>query len=150
MADINNNQRIVVGVDGSEPSRRALRWALQQAQATGASVEAIHVWDLPLYAGVAPVIDTVSESEALAKGAEQILSETVAEVAGEHPAVPVRTRVLQGHPAVALLRASEGAGLLVVGSRGHGGFVGALLGSVSQYCVHHATCPVLVIRGEHH
>lgn len=149
MTDINSSPRIVVGVDGSEPSKRALRWALRQAQLTGASVEAIHAWDVPLYAGVAPVIDTVGEGEALVKAGEQILAESIAEVAGEQPAVPIRTRVLQGNPAAALLRAAKDAELLVVGSRGHGGFVGALLGSVSQYCVHHATCPVVVIRDAH-
>jgi nucleotide-binding universal stress UspA family protein len=146
MADVRENRRIVVGVDGSEPSKHALRWAVRQAELTGASVDAINAWDVPLYAGVAPIFETGTEGEVLAKAGERVLTETLAEVAGERPSVAVHPRVVEGHPAVALLRAAEGADLLVVGCRGHGAFVSALLGSVSQYCVHHAPCPVVVVR----
>jgi nucleotide-binding universal stress UspA family protein len=149
MADIKNDGRIVVGIDGSESSKHALRWAIRQAELTGASVEAINAWEIPLYVGVAPMIETGADIEALTKAGEQILAETLAEVAGEHPPAVIRTRVVQGHPAFALLQAAEGADLLVLGCRGHGGFVGALLGSVSQYCVQHAACPVVVIREPH-
>jgi nucleotide-binding universal stress UspA family protein len=149
MADIKNDRRIVVGVDGSESSKHALRWAMRQAELTGASVDAINAWQIPLYAGVAPMIETGADIEALAKAGEQILTETLADVAGDHSPTVIRTRVVEGHPAFALLQAAEGAELLVLGCRGHGGFVGALLGSVSQYCVQHAACPVVVIRGPH-
>jgi len=71
----------------------------------------------------------------------------VADAVDAHPPVTVRARVAQGHPAFALIRCARGADLLVLGSRGHGGFVGALLGSVAQHCVHHAPCPAVIVRG---
>jgi nucleotide-binding universal stress UspA family protein len=148
-ADSGNDHRIVVGVDGSEPSKHALRWAVQQAELTGAWVDVINAWEIPPLAGVAPILEIGAESAALAKAGEQTLAESVAEVAGGHPPASIRTRVVHGPPAFALLQAAEGADLLVLGCRGHGGFVGALLGSVSQYCVRHADCPVVVTRGAH-
>lgn len=147
MADTVNERRIVVGVDGSEPSKLALRWAVRQAELTGATVDAVHAWQMPVTFGMAPVFVSADE---LAKAGEQMLVDTVSEVVGAHPPVTVRARVVQGHPASVLIRAAQDAELLVLGSRGHGGFVGALLGSVSQHCVHHAHCPVVVIRGPHH
>ncbi|MGC9671218.1 universal stress protein [Planosporangium sp. 12N6] len=151
MTDIKNDRRIVVGVDGSESSTLALRWAIRQAELTGAAVEAIYAWEIPTYAGMAPMVETGAEPELLAKAGEQVLADALAEVAADRqPRATVDTRVVAGHPAFALIQAAEGADLLVVGSRGHGGFMGALLGSVSQYCVHHATCPVVVIRDSHH
>jgi nucleotide-binding universal stress UspA family protein len=149
MADIKADRRIVVGVDGSESSKHALRWAVRQAELTGASVDAINAWEIPPYTGLAPILETGAEGDALAKAGEEVLAEALAEVAGEHPSAVIRTRVVQGHPAFALLQAAEGADLLVLGCRGHGGFIGALLGSVSQHCVQHAPCPVVVNRGPH-
>jgi nucleotide-binding universal stress UspA family protein len=131
-----------VGVDGSEPSKQALRWAITQAQLTGATVDAVTVWEYPAGYGWGPVVDP----EVLAKAGEQVLSETLAQVVGEKSPVPVRRHVVEGHPAFGLLEQAHGADLLVAGSRGHGGFVGALLGSVGQYCVQHAPCPVVIIR----
>jgi nucleotide-binding universal stress UspA family protein len=136
--------RIVVGVDGSQESRSALRWAMRQAKLTGAGLELITAWDMPVTFGV-PVYE---ESLDLAGVARQTLGEVVAEVLGPEPDVPVTPLVVRGHPARALVEASEGAELLVVGSRGHGGFVGALLGSTSSYCVQHAKCPIVVLRGD--
>jgi nucleotide-binding universal stress UspA family protein len=146
MADIVKKPRIVVGIDGSQASRLALRWAVRQAELTGATVDAIHTWDMPAFYGVVPV--TVNPDE-LEKAAEEVVASTVLDVVGAHPPVSVRSRVAQGNPAAVLIRAARDAELLVVGSRGHGGFVGALLGSVGQHCVHHAPCPVVVIRGPH-
>jgi nucleotide-binding universal stress UspA family protein len=145
MTDVVNDRRIVVGVDGSEPSKEALRWAIEQAGQTGATVEAVIVWEYPAtYAwGTVAVVDAGE----LASACEETIARTVGEVAGADPPVPVETYVLTGHPAYELVKYAKGADLLVVGSRGHGGFVGALLGSVSHYCVHHASCPVVVIRG---
>jgi nucleotide-binding universal stress UspA family protein len=139
-----NTPRIVVGVDGSQPSKQALRWAIEQARLTGATVEAILTWEFPLGYGWGPVVEDV---ETLVKGSEQVLADAITEVAGEFPAVTIHGQVIEGHPAYVLQQAAAGAQLLVLGSRGHGGFVGALLGSVSQYCVQHATCPVVIIRG---
>ena len=139
--------RIVVGVDGSESSRAALAWAVRQAALTGATVDAVHAWYIPAtygygygYAMVMPVPD-------LEKIAVQVIDKAVAEVADLAPGVEIRALTVEGNPAQALLDAAKDADLLVVGSRGHGGFAQALLGSVSQHCVHHADCPVVVIRG---
>jgi nucleotide-binding universal stress UspA family protein len=149
MAGIRHDPRIVVGVDGSESSKHALRWAIRQSELTGAPVDAVNAWEIPPYIGLAPIVETGAEGEALCKACEQVLADTLAEVAGVDCPATVHTRVVQGHPAFTLLRASEDADLLVLGCRGHGGFLGTLLGSVSQYCVQHATCPVVVVRGSH-
>jgi nucleotide-binding universal stress UspA family protein len=143
MTETVNQPRIVVGIDGSESSKQALRWAVEQARLVGATVDAITVWEDPAQFGWIPVVDV----EGLDKACKQTLAETVAEVAGGQPSVSIHSRVIGGHhPAYVLIREAEGAQLLVLGSRGHGGFVGALLGSVSQHCVQHAACPVVVIR----
>lgn len=136
--------RIVVGVDGSAPSLRALRWALGQAAVTGAVVEAVHAWEVPPSFGMPPA---VLPGEDLAAAAEQELATAINRASSEKGQVPVERRVVRGHPAAVLLAQAENADLLVVGSHGHGGFVGALIGSVSQHCVQHATCPVVVVRG---
>ena len=135
-------RRIVVGVDGSDASKQALRWAIRQAKLTGSSVDAVTAWHYPSTYGWAAG-DGVIDVEGNAK---QTLTEALNEVSGLEPEVPVRPLVTEGHAAEVLLRAAKGAELLVVGSRGHGGFASALLGSVSMYCVLHAHCPVLVLR----
>jgi nucleotide-binding universal stress UspA family protein len=134
---------IVAGVDGSDNSKDALRWAGRQAELTGATLDAIITWEIPAFSGWAPAD---AEDLEFPRFAEQALNQAVDEVFGrDHPAW-LRTRVVAGHPAQVLVEASAGADLLVVGSRGYGGFADALLGSVSTYCVHHAHCPVVVIR----
>ncbi len=136
--------RIVVGVDGSMASKAALRWALRQAQLTGAVVEAVTAWEFPaVYGYPAPIIDSVNLEEL----ATSVVRDAIAEAAPGADASRIYYKVVEGNAASALLRESAGADLLVVGSRGHGGFVEALLGSTGQHCVHHATCPVVVIRG---
>jgi nucleotide-binding universal stress UspA family protein len=141
--------RIVVGVDGSESSKAALRWAIRQAKLTGASVDAVTAWRYPTGYGWAPVANGELSVD-LGYEAKNILTEALGEVSGLEPDVPVQAEVVMGHPAEVLLRAAKGADLLVLGSRGHGGFTSALIGSVSMYCVTHAHCPVLVLRdGEH-
>jgi nucleotide-binding universal stress UspA family protein len=142
--DHHGGGRIVVGVDGSDASKDALHWALHQAEATGATLEALITWHIPTLAyGAAVPIPTDYD---FAPGAKEILQETVAEVVGADPKVTISEVVEEGHPAVKLLEAAAGAELLVVGSRGHGGFAGMLLGSVSEYCVAHSPCPVVVVR----
>lgn len=140
--------RIVVGADGSPSSRAAFRWAVQQAELTGATVHAVIAWQYPVATGGyawAPV--AVLDSTDLQEAAEKVLADEIGEVVGARSDVRVRPEAIEGSPAQVLLSAAEGADLLVVGSRGHGGFAGALLGSVSQHCVHHAKCPVVIIRG---
>ncbi len=139
-----DDRRIVVGVDGSPSSMAALRWAILQAELTGCTVEAVTAWRLPSRYGFAAVTDRARDFEG---DARKILADALNEVNSVEPDVIIRSSVVEGHPAEVLVRAARRADMLVVGSRGHGGFTGALLGSVSQYCVHPAPCPVLVIRG---
>ena len=138
---------IVVGVDGSHGSRAALRWALTQARLTGAVVEAVAAWQQPAtYDYSYGSIPFPSPGDSIAVVAEKVLAETVVDImgTGDRP-VDVRTRVARGPAAQVLLKAANGAELLVVGSHGHGAFAGMLLGSVSQHCTQHAPCPVVVI-----
>jgi nucleotide-binding universal stress UspA family protein len=135
--------RIVVGVDGSASSAIALRWAIRQAKLTGSDVEAVTVWRIPAAYGLGALADGAVDWEGDAK---DLLAKALAEAGGTDPDVTIRQTVIQGLAANELVRAADGADLLVVGSRGHSTLTGALLGSVSQYCVHHAPCPVLVMR----
>lgn len=142
-------ERIVVGVDGSAASRAALRWAVREALLRDASVDAVTAWHYP-YAATAEgfgrgiPLSAWPEPEV---GARQTLDDAVQAIAGEFERLPIieRVVVLDG-AAHALLENAKGADLLVVGSRGHGGFVGLLLGSVSSHCAAHAPCPVAIIR----
>jgi len=138
---------IVVGADGSSSSQAALTWAVRQAELTGGTVQAVIAWQYPAVVagyGWAPVamIDTTDLGEIAAK----TVNDMVADVVDPASDVRVSTLVREGNPARVLLDAAQGADLLVVGSRGHGGFAGAMLGSVSQHCLHHSPCPVVVIR----
>ncbi|MFE5045924.1 universal stress protein [Streptomyces sp. NPDC056637] len=135
--------RIVVGVDGSPSSRAALRWAVRYAGLVGGRVEAVSAWEVPGMASwSAPAVDTdFDEGEA-----ERGLVEEVRAVLGEDGGSLVRERLVRGNAAEVLVDAAQGAEMLVVGSRGHGSFRRALLGSVSQQVAHHAPCPVTIIR----
>jgi nucleotide-binding universal stress UspA family protein len=139
--------RIVAGVDGSPSSVEALRWAVRQAGLTGGTVDAVTGWQFPVSTGGYGWAPGTVDGADYAEIAEKTLADAISAAADRRSEVTVRPLVVQGHPAQVLLEAADGADLLVVGSRGHGGFAGALLGSVSQYCVHHARCPVVVIRG---
>jgi nucleotide-binding universal stress UspA family protein len=143
--------RIVVGVDGSAGSLAALDWAVHEAGLRGVGVQAVIAWQQPeAYGGATPwalgVDPSTDSKEALAAAAADEMARITGEVGGVHD-VDVSYEAIEGHPAQVLVAAAEGAGLLVVGSHGHGGFVGALLGSVSQHVVGHAGCPVVVVRG---
>jgi nucleotide-binding universal stress UspA family protein len=137
--------RIVVGIDGSDSSLAALGWGAHQAESTGSRLEVIMTWEWPTNGGwtVPFPADYTPEIDA-----RRVLDEAVEKLRNTHPEVDVRSTVLEGHPAPALIEASRGADLLVLGSRGHGEFVGMLLGSVSEHCVTHAYCPVLVLRDQ--
>ncbi|MEV0703212.1 universal stress protein [Saccharopolyspora sp. NPDC050389] len=133
---------IVVGVDGSSSSKAALRWAVWHAGLVGGSVTAVMVWDMPMIYNWEPPGDQ-DFAHRTAQELRSVIDETVGDAA-----VEVHKEVAQGHPARALLAAAEetSADAIVVGNRGHGGFTEALLGSVSQHIVHHARCPVVVVR----
>jgi len=139
---------IVVGVDGSDHAARALRWALDLAAVTQARVAAVAAWNVaPMaYGGPGMVVPVdVHECE---RGAETTLDEAVASVPGGIPAgVEVERHVVEGGAAGALIEEARRheATLLVVGTRGHGGFTGLLLGSVSAALAHHAPCPLVIV-----
>ena len=136
--------RIVVGVDGSESSRDALRWAKTQADLTGAELVVVTAWSFPIAAyptlvGYVPMGDAFDLEVQSRSALESVVKETLGDV-------PVTYEVIEGHPANVLVDAAQDAQLVVVGSRGHGGFVGSLIGSISQHVVAHAPCPVVVVR----
>jgi nucleotide-binding universal stress UspA family protein len=135
--------RIVVGIDGSGASTDALRWAARQAELTGSALEVIMTWEWPTGLGWSVPIPDDFDPES---DVRQILDAAVDLALAGHPGVTVERRVVNGHPAPLLVDASKGADLLVIGSRGHGEFVGMLLGSVSEFCTTNAHCPVLVHR----
>ena len=137
---------IVVGVDGSPGSRKALTWAAAEAAEHGADLVVLNVWEHTLL----PPAGSVSVSERYVPDPSQTTSEAllriITEELGEEPPVLVQPRVKQGRPAKVLIEDSADADLLVVGQRGHGGFAGLVLGSVSQHVAAYAKCPVTVVR----
>lgn len=147
MADtqIAKSHRIVVGVDGSPCSIHALEWAIRQARMTGARVVVVAAWHLPvqIWWGIA-----LPPAHSPPDYAESAVAEVLDPIRKEHPDVVIESMVVEGRPARALVEASIGSDLLVVGSRGHGEFAGMLLGSVSEHCASNAKCPVLVFREE--
>jgi nucleotide-binding universal stress UspA family protein len=138
---------IVVGVDGSDNSVRALRWAAEQAQLTHADLHAVYVWEFPYMEIVppSPLGATLPPYADMEEAAKARLEDTLARAQLPRD-VRVERIVLDGSPARALLDAAKGADLLVVGARGHGGFIGLLTGSVATQAVNHATIPVVVIH----
>jgi nucleotide-binding universal stress UspA family protein len=141
-------EKIVVGVDGSDASKDALRWAVEDARARGAEVVALHAYEVPVPApdaAPAPPVDLpalVAEAHA---NAQQLAAAVVDEVAGNAVSVDIAPIAVEDAPAKALLDASRDADLLVVGSHGHG-LSGLFLGSVSLECAQHAACPVVIVR----
>jgi nucleotide-binding universal stress UspA family protein len=135
--------KLVVGVDGSASSLAALHWAAHQSELTGSVVEVVTAWEWPMTYG-SPFVLTGDYNPVTE--AQRVLDDALANARVDHPKVDFRAVVVEGHPALKLVEASQGADLLIVGSRGHGEFTGMLLGSVSEHCVTNAACPVLVIR----
>lgn len=133
--------RILVGTDGSSGADKALRWAAREADLRGAL---LHIVVGAWYSGIWSIYDP-SPSVVLIESAKPILSRAVNDARAQWPDVPIRQEIVVNSPAMALIDASEGATMLVVGSRGRGGFVSLLLGSVSLHCVVHAPCPVVVV-----
>ena len=138
--------RIVVGIDGSKSAEEALRFAIEEARLRGATLRIVTVWSTPsaVYAGMA-YVPSFDLSEVEEQAANDRLQAARAFV-GEVPGVTVETVAVRGQVADTLVAESEGADLLVVGSRGHGGFTSLLLGSVSQQVAHHAQVPLAIVR----
>lgn len=138
---------IVVGVDGSPSSAQALHWALAEARLRGAAVRVVHAWEFPYTEGEIARLAGETIHEPLTRAAHELLDDALANV--DTDGVTDERSVTEGPPARALLAAAQDAELLVVGCRGHGGFTGLLLGSVSQQCAQHAGCPVVIIHHPH-
>lgn len=138
--------RIVVGIDGSKSSDEALRFALEEARLRGATLRIVTVWSTPsaAYAGMA-YVPTFDLREVEEQAANERLEAARAFV-GDTSGVAVETVAVEGQAAGMLVKEAEGADLLVVGSRGHGGFTSLLLGSVSQQVAHHAQVPLAIVR----
>ena len=137
--------RIVVGIDGSESARAALDWAYDEAARWGGALDVVHAWSYPYSYGVEGAV--VVPPQTLADDATKVAEEEVAGLrARKGDAIPVTLVVEEGGAAHCLLDRAKDASLLVVGSRGHGGFVSLLVGSTADQCVHHATVPVVVVR----
>lgn len=139
-----DRKRIVVGVDGSESSKAALRWAARLTPVISGDIEAVISWEYPVNYGWAGLIPADWRPDV---DARKILEQTLDDVFGADGPPNVVTKVCEGRASYVLLETSVDADLLIVGNRGHGGFVGLLLGSVSAACSEHAKCPVLVVHG---
>jgi nucleotide-binding universal stress UspA family protein len=140
--------RIVVGIDGSDGSRAALQWALDEARRRASRLDVLLAWQTP-YIGELSGLVLVAMTEQAEHQARELLSGVVEEIVADHPDLELVPLLAEGRAAPALLDAAEGADLLVLGSRGRGGFKSLLLGSVSSACVHHAPCPVAVVPNPH-
>ena len=143
----NRTDTIVVGVDGSEGSLRALRWAAADARRRGAGLRAVFAWEPPTQAivGAGWVVPDDAALARYGEAAATRLDEALESAADDLAGIAVERRAVHGAPAKVLLAGAEDAVELVVGTRGHGGFVGLLLGSVSLQCAQHAPCPVVVV-----
>jgi nucleotide-binding universal stress UspA family protein len=144
---VTQNGWIVVGVDGSEHGERALDWAIEEAKLRSAQLRLVCAWHVPAVVyggpGFAPQLD-----EPLDNTFEEVAQEVADDAAkrAREAGVEAETSVVQGQAAEALVEAGGNADLLVVGSRGHGGFTGLLLGSVSAQCAHHSLCALVIVR----
>jgi len=142
MVDERSSARVVVGVDGSDASVDALRWAAREARLIGATLQVVTAWHyLPGFGWTTP-----PHRADLEEGARSMLEDAVRPVRAEHPDVAITLSVREGHPAAVLIEAADGADRLVVGSRGRGAFASMLLGSVGQHCARHAPCPLVIVR----
>jgi nucleotide-binding universal stress UspA family protein len=136
---------VVVGVDGSPAGAKVVEFAFAEAALHGVGLRAVHAWTLWVWStggAFVPVVDGFEDEQIEIR----LLAEALAGLRERYPEVKVSEEVVQGHPVEVLRRASDGADLLVVGSRGSGAFAGLILGSVSQAMLHHARCPLAVIR----
>ena len=146
---VHDVEKIVVGIDGSDASKQALRWAIEEARAHGASVVAVHAWEVPPPmpdVAAMPMIDPVAYFPDFQNAAEKLVAGVVEEVVGDETSVNVEAVAVEARPTSAVIDAAGDADLVVVGSRGLGGFKTLVLGSVSHQVAQHAPCPVVIHR----
>lgn len=137
---------VVVGVDGSKLSAKAIDFAFEQAELIGARLVAVHAWTSPLSTYANGQGELVFDNEQVRKTSEVLVAESLAGPRADHPDIQVDVELISGKAARAILHLAGGADLVVLGSRGRGGFTGLLLGSTSQQVLHHAHCPVAIIH----
>lgn len=142
---------IVVGVDGSEHSLAALRWAVAEARTRDVDLVVVHAWQYPYGAAIGSMPGEAAAvrhelMDELGDDARAVVEQALEAVAAETAGLTVSTEVVEGSAGSVLVEAADGAELLVVGSRGRGGFTGLLLGSTGRYCAHSAPCPVVIVR----
>lgn len=139
---ISEFNRIIVGVDGSPSANKATEWAAQEAELRGVTLELIHAWNYPNlgYGGYVAVLEDFE------KDARAVLDDVTATVRQAHPALALISTLVQGPTAQTIIDKASQADMVVVGSRGKGGFSGLLLGSVGQQLVHHCESPVVIIH----
>jgi nucleotide-binding universal stress UspA family protein len=159
---MNENRRseqamiVVVGVDGSPGAMEALRWAVAEARLRNSRLRIVHAWAFGFTGGPGsgygyPTgtrggLFTGAGSEQLRRASEELLDRMMTEIGAEAEGIEIEREVIEGGAAEVLVDSVSEGDLLVVGSRGHGGFAGLLLGSISHQCVHHAPCPVVVVH----
>lgn len=137
---------VLVGVDDGHLSGHALQAGARIASETGADLELVRAVDLPAYLPGLSLVGTDDVDAELRRRAHSLVDDAQARAMAAHPGLATRAEVVDGPPAYVLARRSADAGLLVVGSRGRGGFTGLLLGSVSHQVLHVAQCPVMIVR----
>jgi nucleotide-binding universal stress UspA family protein len=147
-ANVPESGPVVVGVDGSPASELAIAAAFEEASSRRAPLIAVHAWSDVTYEDFYGTVRIVPQWESLEEDEERLLAQRLAGWQEKYPDVEIRRVLRRDRPRHALLEAAEKAQLVVVGSRGRGGFTGMLLGSTSQALVQHAGCPVLVVRPE--
>ncbi|MGC9669769.1 universal stress protein [Planosporangium sp. 12N6] len=136
---------VLLGVDGSSASEPAVGFAFEEAALRGVALTALHAWTAPVRAEPGDVLPMVYDAAIVEAEEDRVLAEALAGWRDKYPDVPVRRRLVRGPTRRALIGATRDAQLVVVGSRGRGGFTGLLLGSVSQAVLHHANCPVAIV-----
>ncbi|MUH50712.1 MAG: universal stress protein [Actinobacteria bacterium] len=138
--------KIVVGIDGSEGSAHALKWAVDEAKLRSAALQIVYSWQYPLYVTSEPIYIPPPDKEVIMQSANSTAERMIADAGVAAAGVPYTVETPQGRPGPEMVRLAADAELLVVGSRGAGSVRELLLGSVSNYCAHHATCPVVLVR----
>jgi nucleotide-binding universal stress UspA family protein len=141
-------ERIVVGVDGSDHARRALKWAIAEANAHQAQLIVVSAWQIPSVVLTSPVATAAYDDEVWRQAATDDMEAALQSVAPDGLPARLDRQITEGPPAKVLVDAGKDADMIVVGSRGRGGFAGLLLGSVSQHVAHHASCPVVIVPDE--
>jgi nucleotide-binding universal stress UspA family protein len=138
-------RKIVVGVDGSEASLKAVIWATHEAKLRDSEIEIIHSWSMPFVVDPMAMMPMMFPIEEMVADANKIAAAAAAKVTSIDPKIRVVSRIERGSASEHLITASKSADLVVVGSRGHGGFAGLLLGSVAQQVANHASCPAVIV-----